>query len=389
MDPLFNQAKQMYPNASDEEINQNLAKIRQEAPDASDDEIVKAATQIQGSQQDGTFGKMAVKETLKQKYGLGEYSPDKRKELLDANDKAASPIASAFAGFGAGIRGGNVSSAFDSAMAGSQAKTKGAIDAFDKARDQKKADFAFDRDLSKAEREDTAIGESKDPASARSKAAQDMLVQDYGMDPAVASKMTAEQVEARLPGLKQKLDREMREREFSERQKDRNLQREQMQANRDITRNDKLDAKNEKKKATLTEVEDRRMNIEDNISRLEKMIDEKGTYEMFGSHNADMERLTDQIATDMAKLTDPNSVARPSEVEMFKKGLVSPNAASMTNATAKDILKNFRNEVNTRAATAYKVRGLENPGAAAPKEETKVMGGKTYRKVPGGWEEVE
>ena len=146
-------------------------------------------------------------------------------------------------------------------------------------------------------------------------------------------------------------------------------------------------SKNEKKKTTLNEIEDRRMNIEDNISRLEKMIDKKGTYETFGSHNADMERLVDQIATDMAKLTDPNSVARPSEVEMFKRGLVQPGLG-MRNSTAKDILKNFRGEVNKRTENAYKIRGVDNPGAQK-QEETKVVNGKTYRKVPGGWEEVE
>lgn len=140
------------------------------------------------------------------------------------------------------------------------------------------------------------------------------------------------------------------------------LARRDQQANRDVLRQDKIDVNNDKKSAILRDVEDRRINIEDNLTRLEKMIDEKGTYEVFGSHNADMGRLTDQIATDMAKLMDPNSVARPSEVEMFKKGLVSPTAIGMTNATAKNILNNFRNEINSRAATAYKVRGLEEPG---------------------------
>lgn len=388
MDALFQKAKSMYPNASDDEIIQGIAKIRQEQPNASDDEIVQAASKIQTSQQDGSFQKEAVKQGVMQKYGLGQYSADKRQALVDENNSAASPIAAALAGFGAGLRGGDVGAGFKGAMDASTAKTRAKLDAFDKGRDQQTKDFSFERDLQKADQEDTTRAESKDPMSARSKAAQDMLVQDYGMDPSVASKMTAEQVEARLPGLKQKLDREMREREFSERQKDRQLQREAMQSQRDITRQDKLDAKNDKKKTALSEVEDRRMNIEDNLSRLERMIDEKGTYEVFGSHNADMERLTDQIATDMAKLMDPSSVARPSEVEMFKKGLVSPTATGMTNATAKDILKNFRNEVNTRAATAYKVRGLDNPGSAK-QEETKQVGGKTYRKVPGGWEEVE
>jgi hypothetical protein len=66
----------------------------------------------------------------------------------------------------------------------------------------------------------------------------------------------------------------------------------------------------------------------------------------------------------MAKLADPSSVARPSEVEAFKKGLLQANMASMTNDTALTILKNFRAEVNKRADNAYKIRGIENPNKA-------------------------
>ncbi len=94
------------------------------------------------------------------------------------------------------------------------------------------------------------------------------------------------------------------------------------------------------------------------------MIKDKGTYEAFGSHNADLDRRIDAIATDMAKLADPTSVARPAEVEMYKKGLVQSGATGMRNSTALEILKNFRNEVNARAENAYKIRGLENPGGA-------------------------
>ena len=334
-----------------------------------------------------------VNSYLKQKYGLSEkYNDENRQKLVQENLDSGSPIASAFAGFGAGLRGGNVSQAFDSAMAGSKAKSQGALNAFDQGRKTELENFDQDRKFTTAEREDKAFSESKDPASSRSKAAQDMLIQDYGIDPATASKMSAEQVEARLPGLKQKLDRQMREREFDERQSDRQLQRESMNANRQAVREEKQGVRDEKKKNTLVEVEDRRTNIEDNVSKLEKMINDKGTYEAFGSHNADMERLVDQIATDMAKLTDPNSVARPSEVDMFKKGLVQPGVG-MRNSTALDILKNFRGEVNSRTQNAYKIRGLDNPGSqsdkAGAKEETKVVDGVTYRKITGGWEEVQ
>lgn len=129
-------------------------------------------------------------------------------------------------------------------------------------------------------------------------------------------------------------------------------------------RQDNLNAKNadklDKKKAIMNEVEDRRQNINANVFKLKQMIEEDGTYEMMGSHNQDMDRLTEQIATDMAKLMDPSSVARPQEVEAIKRTLVKPGFSNR-NSTAQDILSNFENEINSRANTAYRIRGLDSP----------------------------
>jgi hypothetical protein len=119
----------------------------------------------------------------------------------------------------------------------------------------------------------------------------------------------------------------------------------------------------DKRKLVLEEVEDRKQNIKDNIELVRKMVKDKGTAETFGSHNEDLNRRIDTIAVDMAKLTDPKSVARPAEVEMFKKGLFGGGAAGMnlTNQSALDILKNFESEVESRADHAYKVRGFDSP----------------------------
>lgn len=118
--------------------------------------------------------------------------------------------------------------------------------------------------------------------------------------------------------------------------------------------------KNDKKKQAINEVEERRQNINANVEQLKSMIKEDGTYEMLGSHNQDIDRLTEQIATDMAKLMDPNSVARPQEVEMIKKTLIKPGFSN-SNSTATNILNNFGNEINQRADTAYRIRGLDAP----------------------------
>jgi hypothetical protein len=151
---------------------------------------------------------------------------------------------------------------------------------------------------------------------------------------------------------------------------------EQIAARKDIAQmaqNQQKATNQTKQQQTMLEIEDRRQNINANIKQLQDMVATNGTYELFGSQNQDMDRLLEQIATDMAKLQDPNSVARPSEVEAVKKSLIKPGFNN-SNSTALDILNNFSNEVNRRADSAYKIRGLDAPqgrptaqeGAAAP-----------------------
>lgn len=122
----------------------------------------------------------------------------------------------------------------------------------------------------------------------------------------------------------------------------------------------KATEKQDKKMQSMNEIEDRRQNINANVAQLKSMIDESGTWEMLGSHNQDMDRLVEQVAIDMAKLMDPNSVARPSEVESVKKTLIKPGFQN-SNSTALDVLKNFEGEINRRADSAYKIRGLQSP----------------------------
>ncbi len=129
-------------------------------------------------------------------------------------------------------------------------------------------------------------------------------------------------------------------------------------------RRDTLDEKKrldqEKKQSAMYEIEDRRQNIGAALDSLDKMVEEDGTWEAVGSHNQDMDRLVDQVATDMAKLQDPQGVARPAEVEMNKKNLIQSGFKN-SNETARDIIRNFRSEVDRRADSAYKVRGLQKP----------------------------
>lgn len=110
----------------------------------------------------------------------------------------------------------------------------------------------------------------------------------------------------------------------------------------------------------LKEVEDRRKSISKNVKEVVELVKKKGTYEMLGPHNADLNMRIDQIATDMAKLQDPESIARPGEVELVKNTLLNPGL-STANKTAIDQVKNFNNTVQQRANQAYNIRGVKPP----------------------------
>jgi hypothetical protein len=129
-----------------------------------------------------------------------------------------------------------------------------------------------------------------------------------------------------------------------------------------------------KQRQQIAEIQERHANILDNIKALEDQINKSGTYEMFGPESGDMERRLNNIATDMAKLTDPESVARSSEVEGFRKGLFQPGLFTQ-NDTAKESLKHFRDEIDKRLQTAYRIRGID-PAAVGGGAQPAVQPGK-------------
>lgn len=238
MDPLFQKAKEMYPNASNEEISAGLEKIRTQAPQASDEEILQNAQKIQGAVNDGSFNKIAVTEQVKQKYNLGDYSPEKRQALINENAEAASPWMAGLAGFGAGLRGGDVGAGFKGAMDASQAKTRGKLEAFDTAKKSLKEDFELDRALRSDEQDQQKIKRENDLNSPESKMAQNLAIA-MGMNPEQASSLTAAKFKDFSPALQKKYEIAEKAMDREERTKDRQLQREMVQGNRDEDRQER------------------------------------------------------------------------------------------------------------------------------------------------------
>lgn len=112
----------------------------------------------------------------------------------------------------------------------------------------------------------------------------------------------------------------------------------------------------------LKEIQGRRTNIRTNVEKAINLVKQKGTYEALGPHNADLDMLAEQIATDMAKMQDPNSVARPNEVEAVKKNLVQVGLKTQ-NKTAVKQLQHFYDTVDNRANAAFRTLGVEPPNS--------------------------
>lgn len=120
-------------------------------------------------------------------------------------------------------------------------------------------------------------------------------------------------------------------------------------------------ASTDKKKQQVLEVDNYVGNIKRNIQLVKDQIAKTGTFELVGPEGAVNERRLTEIATDMAKLADPGSVAREGEVMLMRKGLVDTGlGGSFTrDNTAQAVLDALAADVDQRRKEAYLVRGLE------------------------------
>lgn len=123
------------------------------------------------------------------------------------------------------------------------------------------------------------------------------------------------------------------------------------------------------KQKSVQDVEERSRNVMKSLDDLERQVRESGTFDLTGPANSNMDALITNYAIDMAKMKDPTSVAREGEVETEKKALFSPGtikAATTSNETALELIRKARERAQARRDEAYRVRGLDIPGAAGP-----------------------
>jgi hypothetical protein len=134
----------------------------------------------------------------------------------------------------------------------------------------------------------------------------------------------------------------------------------------EMMKEEKQIQKQEKDLKALKEIETRKRTIEDNIERAKAIVGPSGvgTFEMFGPESEELNSIIDEISVDMAKLQDPDSVARPNEVALVRKNLIPESAIGklgMSNDTAIKLLDKFKERVNERAKIGYQVRGIKAP----------------------------
>lgn len=136
---------------------------------------------------------------------------------IDARNKVASDNAAPEgfnwralgAGIGTSLQGKGAQGAQDFLKMQDQ-KSKDKMSEFDNQRNQLLKDYEFTGTVEQENKAKQLELEKKDPASERSKAAQQLLIQDFGFSPDLAAQMSAEQIEARIPTVKAKLDREFK-----------------------------------------------------------------------------------------------------------------------------------------------------------------------------------
>lgn len=157
------------------------------------------------------------------------------------------------------------------------------------------------------------------------------------------------------------------------------LHKQKLQANADFAKKNLVNGKNS------VEFNSRMQNIIGESEQLKSLVNKNGTFEALGPHNALLAQKIDAIATDAAKLFDPESVARESEVAAFRKMLFEPGSLTTSNESALKTVDGFKKLVQDRAARSRgeKVAGDDGLAPEAPITETASVPPQVKEKLAG------
>lgn len=285
-----------------------------------------------------------VKKYLTEKYGLE--NPEDRVKA-DYESQMVNPWAAFASGIGQTLSKQPVDMSWvDKANSQAFDRTVGKLE-----RDKKDAitSFQADQEFKKVKEQEELDNRLLDQNSVETKGYQTlakrmMPSQDF-------SSLNGKQILSQLPTLERlyKIESDKQDRASA-------------RADKRLAQVEKIEEKKQKQGQAMLEVADRYKNIKSSVRDLNKLVEDYGTYEAFGPENKKMEQHITSIATDMAKLVDPQSVARESEVETFKKMLFEPGFWQRQ-STVKGTIDNFEKMVDERLENAYTIRGLQKPAA--------------------------
>lgn len=129
-------------------------------------------------------------------------------------------------------------------------------------------------------------------------------------------------------------------------------------------RDDALKTKQEMKAAEEQKKVDEssyRYNIlNQNLNKLSDIVNESGTFELFGDEGTKMDSLIYQTAVDYAKLVDPDSVAREGEVAAAQKYMlpIRQNMGLGTrNKTAQSLIEDYKKSLDERMNARQAAKG--------------------------------
>jgi hypothetical protein len=196
-----------------------------------------------------------------------------------------------------------------------------------------------------------ATSSSKATALELAKAQVDLAAAKIGSPMA---KQQAMMLSAQLGQKAQQLDAETKQRSFEN-----YLKREELGIKRQAAgKQDKAG------KELIAQVEAEHSTIERAGKQLLELVKKHGTSDLTGPANAQMRQLVDAMAVAAAKLKDPASVAREDEVKMERKNIFEPGVSiENLRGGVEEKIQSYMANAQARRNDAYRVRGLEAPGA--------------------------
>lgn len=331
-----------------------------------------------------------IKEYVAKKFNLGKYSDENRLKVNDGESGVMNGLATALAGVSAGFQGGNSMAAVQNSLAGQEKVRQGRLDQFDKGR----SNFLQEDGLNRQEAD-------RDPMSPDSIAYQEQIGGLFpGIKGVIAGKSKA-QIQDMMPLLTAKIkgDQERDNARIAAGTKTSGLSEGEKAVDKDYAK--------DYTKYTSTG----RTNAINAIEKLEQLQKEVASDTGFGEAGGTRLPIPDMARSRLAveRRDNARNFANKTLKELFGGQLSDGDRISAANeywndaqdnkSNAKRLegkIKELRDNVkaqdaqashfqNNRSLRGFKFTPSDVDGGG---EQTKVVGGVTYRKVPGGWEEV-